>query len=1779
MKNRRRNIVSLLSFIIAWALVWVLSVPAFASNAKWDGKSTNGTTGAYYGGVYAFRWDSEDNESGISWTTDPWDTTIDTHWNEIITNRDPKSDTNAISIPIGKHAYFGYPKYVYIEKWIWGTEGLCIHQGSNWHGVTHSTIHCSQNYQNRYIGVCADCMQNATCFVTGSKTTLSNVYKFINGSTYYYLCPINGHKNIRDGHMEQGAEIKHKCKALSYNRYAVEYEVNAPTGATVLANSYVKDGKYIPDEWYYYDNATEYEGKTVNPKTTLNSASTKDLAVSGYAFTGWYTKATGGVKVSSWLELQKESTASLRNNENHIKVYAHWEKCNGTLILKDECASDKKITVGYNASTSVPNGVGGKYTVKLNANGGTVSVASLNSNKVFDYWQKVSPFYGSYNKDTGIYTNNVPTNGMVTTLKAVYEPSEVTLPTPIRPGYEFLGWTENGTNVVGRGGDSYLTSKDITLIAKWNAINLSLQSVENYKANNGIGAVDLSWKYTGQNALTVFKTFQSEANKDGNYRLLKSTNTIASETKIDEKYTSDKTYTIPENGFYDIALYGGKGADYDTYVGGNGGYVQAKVFLKKGQVLKIYPGGEGNENEAGISSKSFGGGSGSDTNNTVGTAGGAATVVYIDNKLFAVAGGGGAAGYSGDGGPGGEREANYLTGSSAGGSGYAGGGGGYKGGIAASDEWTEDDGQNHENDLVSAHICEGSSTSGGGCYSKANANYYKSCGHNSGDLICNTTEHTHSGIGGSCYSIGCGTAAHSHTSSCNKTCTHCGGTGTIQGYYNGHSGKCPFCNGAGRSIGCGKSPHSHSNSCYRMSCPLGEHTHGTGCRHYCSGYGGSCYTYSGTTYGKSCSHSDGTTIITCKGARGGSNYLDSTATGEGYLVSGSFQNTSNSGKNAGPGYATIKSISVGYHVDNTLNGVAAPDIDGPSVPVLISKYSNEDNSSVTVEWMQGDDIGTTYYFYVQSYNMSDDSKATATSNKTYNKLTTGVAGYRYKIDDKATTTITKDNSVKVSCSDSICSKKVDLKTTDQYLHIVTFDKADNLGKQLDVNIGKLSLPEKGPENTVKAHGILSKPTLDVTNSTDDGVYVNGSKVYIKADGLTELSLKITGKMQTAYDYYRINKLVFMENSNTDSYTSVFDNRNYVANKVSTTRSGNTILTSAGNTNASISYTSGKAETITSTQRFTLGNETSLTLTPKAIVECDDCSATASEVGSGYTIIGDKTSPVETVTHSFSVSDSRNKYTKTKYMGTSENLYTYKCSAGTITVTINAKDTGSGVSSVNVYYSGMTSGTPIAKGNGCKLTVDDDGSYEYTVVVLDNVGNETIFHLQIDKDTKIPIIQDNTVDKTVPEDNHAEYIPKTPKADESIKTNQSSEEYAYVYGWTNFDVMLKYTAYDQSGITDMKLYKGWSETGTLLAKGVEEGQYSKSLNYIAKEEGISKYLLVVSDSYNHKVTIKITVKIDYTPIKISGFDLIKSLEGLDITEYSEPLNITIIGQDIAPSGVNEKSGMKDFTITITNHDNGLERIISTDSEKASAPEYVIPITSAGSTAKYTFNILEDDLIWFGNWTVNIDGTDNAWNVSTDDGSMSEFTLKASITRKFGANTYTPSGALKIRAGETVILKVETGGYADLVTVDLNELMDKGCSVYVSDTGAAASTYDPKTLIDYDPSRIKHFDKPIDYLEVSNQANGRFTIYYQLIFPIDAEDSKAGESYEISIDAYKGITYTIEADGTATIKKDGRKIKVNKAAIAGSETESLSRKLYTAIEGSVVNDYHTVFSTIK
>ena len=215
-----------------------------------------------------------------------------------------------------------------------------------------------------------------------------------------------------------------------------------------------------------------------------------------YYYLFLYTKSNSDMYYTAAGNLSPSAVATYS-----VKTYAISYNANGGSGAPS--THYKTYNVTATISTTKPtksNASAGSYTVTLNANGGTCSSASLTAARTTKYtfskWNTNSSGTGTSYASGASYTTNAALS-----LYAIYSSSPstaaVTLPTPTRDGYDFMGWATTTTATSGTTG-SYTPSGNVTLYAIWGAIGLVYIGNEAYQIYIGNGSSwDLYAPYVG----------------------------------------------------------------------------------------------------------------------------------------------------------------------------------------------------------------------------------------------------------------------------------------------------------------------------------------------------------------------------------------------------------------------------------------------------------------------------------------------------------------------------------------------------------------------------------------------------------------------------------------------------------------------------------------------------------------------------------------------------------------------------------------------------------------------------------------------------------------------------------------------------------------------------------------------------------------------------------------------------------------------------------------------------------------------------------------------------------------------------------------------------------------------------------------------------------------------------------------------------------------------------------------------------------------------------------
>ena len=223
-----------------------------------------------------------------------------------------------------------------------------------------------------------------------------------------------------------------------------------------------------------YDKNGGNCGQTTGYATSVAAAVTLPTPTrSGYIFAGWYTAASGGTRVGGAGESYTPSA--------NITLYAQWgQPCTVTYNANGgTCGTASEKYTGNALTLPTPTRDGYWFVGWYDAaeGGNKIGDAGATYNPTGDItlyaqWQEQIEYTVTYNAN----------GGSCGTASEKYTGTAMTLPTPTRTGYKFLGWytAASGGNKIGDAGASYIPEENITLYAQWIE-----QYTVTYNANSG----------------------------------------------------------------------------------------------------------------------------------------------------------------------------------------------------------------------------------------------------------------------------------------------------------------------------------------------------------------------------------------------------------------------------------------------------------------------------------------------------------------------------------------------------------------------------------------------------------------------------------------------------------------------------------------------------------------------------------------------------------------------------------------------------------------------------------------------------------------------------------------------------------------------------------------------------------------------------------------------------------------------------------------------------------------------------------------------------------------------------------------------------------------------------------------------------------------------------------------------------------------------------------------------------------------------------------------------
>ena len=264
---------------------------------------------------------------------------------------------------------------------------------------------------------------------------------------------------------------------------------------------------------YKYTDSTPYSVTLTNGET-LEYPEIPTL--SGYAFTGWYTDVDCSTKYSFTGEITED-----------ITLYAGWISVSYT-ALSPNSSNDVYLYSSSTYYSFVPL-ESGYVTISIGKNGYLKCTTTGNSGynsisiyctagSVYNFY--VESYYGytgsSYTGDTTLtLSSTIPTSTATascsTVLEYVYNAgvnysttivydSLLTLPTPVRSGYTFLGWFDGDTKIES---GIWNYDYDVVLTPKWRELDYYEVTLDDTNWNWGVAEVTLDYNYSGSTSTVI----------------------------------------------------------------------------------------------------------------------------------------------------------------------------------------------------------------------------------------------------------------------------------------------------------------------------------------------------------------------------------------------------------------------------------------------------------------------------------------------------------------------------------------------------------------------------------------------------------------------------------------------------------------------------------------------------------------------------------------------------------------------------------------------------------------------------------------------------------------------------------------------------------------------------------------------------------------------------------------------------------------------------------------------------------------------------------------------------------------------------------------------------------------------------------------------------------------------------------------------------------------------------------------------------------------------------
>ena len=235
--------------------------------------------------------------------------------------------------------------------------------------------------------------------------------------------------------------------------------------------------------------ALSVKSKTVTAGSAYGSLPTPRRK--GYSFTGWYTKKSGGKKITS--------STKVTSTKNHT-LYARWTKAYTIRYHLNGGKNNQKNPTSYTKSTPTfrlyaPSRKGYRFSGWYTSSRYLVSVSrikkgSTGNRSLYARWKKET--YKITYKTNGGSVNKLGKTSYTVT-------SQFTLPTPKRNGWNFLGWYDKSGNRVSKIKKGSTGNKTFT--AKWKRPTYKIT----YRLNGGTNHPDNPSSFTAAKSVTLKK--------------------------------------------------------------------------------------------------------------------------------------------------------------------------------------------------------------------------------------------------------------------------------------------------------------------------------------------------------------------------------------------------------------------------------------------------------------------------------------------------------------------------------------------------------------------------------------------------------------------------------------------------------------------------------------------------------------------------------------------------------------------------------------------------------------------------------------------------------------------------------------------------------------------------------------------------------------------------------------------------------------------------------------------------------------------------------------------------------------------------------------------------------------------------------------------------------------------------------------------------------------------------------------------------------------------------